>query len=248
MSDVTWTQRSTWNVHLAAPIRGARGRGTAPRTSSVDVKKLHKRGFTTRAFHNSRERPRRLETRVGPTCGHRDIFSPGESSLSPRKKRLVVGGKPSTPSLLQTIPATDTTHGAPKHMFTDCLKQVTRGWTPSAAFLTPTSAVWEPGRSDSAQRRSSRLHSLQEDKRFFFFFFLHPSHGVRLCDCNDGFLLRLLHTRQRRSQQAAHARLCPQERVEMEKHRHILRAQLHYRCMGSDVVCPAENISNCTLE
>lgn len=62
-----------------------------------------------------------------PPVATETIFPPGKSSLSPRKKRLVVGGKPSTPSLLQTIPATDTTDGAPKHMFTDCLKQVTRG-------------------------------------------------------------------------------------------------------------------------
>lgn len=120
-----------------------------------------------------------------------------------------------------------------------CLPTVVNEST-SPVFQTPTSAVWKPDRSNSTQRRPSLFHSLREDKRF-------SSYGVELCDFNDGFLLRLFHTCQRHSQQAAHARLCPQELVEMEKHRHILRAQFHYRRMGSAVVCPAEN-NDCTVQ
>lgn len=224
MSDGPWTLRKIKRALGRAPLK--RGRGTAAFTSSVDVKKLHKRGFTTKAFHNSCARSLRFETRAGHTCGRVDHYirqtvSPLDryawSSVVNRTRLLFTRQYPRSHCL-----ATDTTDGSPQNT---CLP---------TAVNESTSAVWEPDSSNSAQRRSLLLHSLQEDKRF-------SSYGVELCDFNDEFLLRLLHTRQRHSQQAAHARLCPQERVEMEKHRHILRSQFHYRRMGSAVVCPAEN-------
>lgn len=128
MSDGTWTLRGTWNVPLAAPIRGARGRGTAALMSKCWCQKVTQARF----YNESVSQQSRKTSALGDTSRshlwpQRPFFPPGNRP-SPRERNAwssVV--KPSTPSLLQTIPAADTTDGAPKHMFTDCLKQVTLG-------------------------------------------------------------------------------------------------------------------------
>lgn len=159
MCDCTWMLRDIKRALGSAPSMC--GRGTAAFTSSVDVKKLHKRGFTTGAFHNSRGRPWRWETRAGHTCGRIDVclrqrvFLPGRnacSSATNRQRLLFSRQYPRSRCL-----AADTTDGA----------QNTCWPTASAAFQTPPSAVWEPDRSNSALRLWSLLHSLRQDKPLF---------------------------------------------------------------------------------
>lgn len=198
-----------------------RGRGTAAFTSSVDVKKLHKRGFTTRTFHNSWMRARRFETWVGYTCGrvHSYVQLRVAETATNRQRLLSSRQYPGLPLSRSGYNRARKTHG-------------------HRLLRLP----YKPRHRLYGNRADLTLHNGCSD------FFIHvrrikcffPSYGVELCDSNDGFLLWLLHTRQRDSRQATHARLCPQERVEMEKHRHILRAQFHYGSMGSAVVCPAK--------